>query len=259
MKRYIKASKTIEDYEAMGVFDDKQLREIRIGLEDGVDVSWYTDPKYDWEQMKVIRYGLQKGLDVSVYADPKYDYEQMHEIWSGLNMGVDVSWYADPKYARSQMRQILYGLFSGVDVSQYADPKYDWEQMLEIRKGLESGGAGKSKRINWKSLVNNLQREAEDGIDSLYKQTDAGSKLESIQQEVENALGIWLEPSVQAGRGGIWFRSSEDDSTLVSNYDYQTFNEDTVDMAIESKNKTEYKKRYKAYLENILEEYAVEE
>jgi len=132
----------------------------------------------------------------------------------------------------------------------YADLKYDWEQMSKIRKGLEK--PTKQKRLNWKSLVNQLQREAEDGIDSLYKQTDAGSKLESIQQEVENALGIWLEPSIQAGRGGIWFYSSEDDSTLASNYDYQTFNEDTIDMAIESKNKTEFKKRYQDYLENIL-------
>lgn len=116
-----------------------------------------------------------------------------------------------------------------------------------------------AEHINWKSLANELESDAEDGIDSLYEQTDAGEKLQNIQYEVEDALGIWLEPSVQAGVGGIWFYSSEDDSTLVSDYDYQTFNEDTIDIAIESKNETEYKKRYKAYLENILEEYSVEE
>jgi len=258
MKRYIKSAKTIEDYENMGVFDRYQMEKIRDGLEKGLDVSVYADPKkFGSMEMGQILQGLEDGVDVSVYADPKYDWEQMWEIREGLEKGLDVSVYADPKYSWKQMRQIRYGLSSGLDVSQYADPKYDNKQMKQIREELE--GAGKSKRINWKSLVNNLQREAEDGIDPLYEQTEAGEKLESIQQEVENALGIWLEPSIQGGQGGIWFLSNEDDSTLASNYDYQTFNNETIDIAIESKNKTEFKKKYRAYLENILNEYAFEE
>lgn len=84
MKIYIKAAKTLEDYENMGVFDDDQIKEIRRGLENGVDVSWYADPKYNWKQMVQIYYGLRSGLDVSTYADPKYDAQQMREIREGL-------------------------------------------------------------------------------------------------------------------------------------------------------------------------------
>lgn len=288
MKRYIKSAKTIEDYENMGVFDNSQMEWIRWGLEKGLDVSWYADPKFDAEQMKWIHWGLKNGLDVSIYADPKYDESQMYEIYLGLENGIDVSWYADPKfdddqmfcictgledgvdvsqyadpkYDKNQMWQILEGLCSGLDVSVYADPKFDSDKMREIREGLLGIVPKKTKKkslTNWKSLANTLQSEAENGIDPLYEQTDAGEKLESVQQEVENALGIWLEPSIEGGMGGIWFLSSEDDRTLASNYDYQTFNEETIDMAIESKNKTEFKKRYKSYLENILNEYAFEE
>ena len=105
---------------------------------------------------------------------------------------------------------------------------------------------------SWKSFVGQLEQEAENGVDSLYELTDVGNKLQLIQQDVEDKMGIWLEPSVQAGTGGIWVYSKEDDSTLASNYDYQTFNEDTVGIAINSKNEAEYRKAYKQYLQNIL-------
>lgn len=34
--------------------------------------------------MEQIRFGLEDGLDVSVYADPEFDFEQMREIRIGL-------------------------------------------------------------------------------------------------------------------------------------------------------------------------------
>ena len=258
MKRYIKSAKTLEDYENMGVFNEYQMKQIRKGLESGVDVSVYADPKYNDFQMEQIRLGLENDVDVSVYADPKYDEFQMGEIREGLETGVDVSMYADPKYVWRQMEEIRLGLENGVDVSMYADPKYVWGQMREIRKSLE--GPAKPKRVDWKSLVNTLKREAEDGIDSLYELTDAGQTLTGIQQEVEEKLGIWLEPSIQGGRGGIWFYSSEDDSVLAGNYDYQTFNDISIQLAYSAKNKTEFKKAYKNYLQEILSDpdYAVE-
>jgi hypothetical protein len=34
------------------------MEEIRLGLEDDLDVSVYADPKYDWLQMREIRQKL---------------------------------------------------------------------------------------------------------------------------------------------------------------------------------------------------------
>ena len=140
MKRYIKSAKTIEDYENMGVFNDDQMFEIREGLEDGLDVSVYADPKYDGHQMSRIRWGLEDGLDISMYADPKYD--------------------------DNQMAQIRWGLEEGLDVSVYANPKYDSTNMAQIRKKLEDENKkpAKSSRINWKSFVNKLEQEANNNI-----------------------------------------------------------------------------------------------
>ena len=120
-------------------FTDLQLRQIKLGRESGVDVSWYANPKFDSMQMKQIRLGLESKLDVSIYADPKFDSLQMEEIRLGLESGLDVSEYANLKYDTRQMRQIKKGLESGLDISWYADPKFDGMQMTQIREGLESG------------------------------------------------------------------------------------------------------------------------
>ncbi len=48
-------------YEEMG-FNEKQLKEIRWGLEKGLDVSVYAKPEFDYAQMEEIRKVLRKSL-----------------------------------------------------------------------------------------------------------------------------------------------------------------------------------------------------
>ena len=132
-------NKAIEELVELGGFESSQMEQIRLGLEDGLDISMYADPKFNREQMKEIRLGLKEGLDVSKYADPKFDWEQMLETTLGLECGLDVSKYADPKFNKWQMKQIRLGLKEGLDVSKYADPKFNEWQMKEIREGLKCG------------------------------------------------------------------------------------------------------------------------
>lgn len=53
------------------------LIEIRKGLENGIDVSIYATPEFNWQQMREIREGLAAGIDVSSYADPNILWTQM--------------------------------------------------------------------------------------------------------------------------------------------------------------------------------------
>jgi hypothetical protein len=46
------------------------MKEIRLGLENNLDVSVYANPEFDKDQMKEIRLGLENKLDVSVYIKP---------------------------------------------------------------------------------------------------------------------------------------------------------------------------------------------
>ena len=80
------------------------MKQIRLGIEKGLDVSIYDDnSKYNFEQMKIIRVGLQENLDVSWYAKPEFDYKQMSEIFLGLSEGLDVSIYAKHNMSANEM------------------------------------------------------------------------------------------------------------------------------------------------------------
>ena len=56
--------------------------------------KWLIENKIEGElnaeQIWVIGRGLEDGLDVSVYADPKFSEEQMEGIKSVLRVGIDI-------------------------------------------------------------------------------------------------------------------------------------------------------------------------
>lgn len=107
-----------------------------------------------------------------------------------------------------------------------------------------------NKISNWRSLKSKLIHESEENIDSLDEQTSAGSYLEKVCKKLENTLGVELEPSIQGGIGGIWFYSADGD-VIAEDYDYNTFNEEVIDLAIQSKTSKEFTAKYKKYLQSI--------
>ena len=61
-------------------FNEKQQKQILLGIENKVNVSIYAKPEYSWEQMDEIKLGLKYNLDVSVYSKPEISWEKMREI-----------------------------------------------------------------------------------------------------------------------------------------------------------------------------------
>ena len=61
-------------------FSEAQQEEIRLGIENNVEVSIYAKPEFDGYQMEQIRLGLKKNLDVSKYANPEYHSKKMRGI-----------------------------------------------------------------------------------------------------------------------------------------------------------------------------------
>lgn len=88
--------------------------------------------------------------------------------------------------------------------------------------------------------------EFEDGINSIYEQTSAGSYIDSLAQSVENEIDIYAEPSIQGGQGTVTFRDSNTDEVLLEK-DYQEFCNDIIDMALESKSKQSFVSALKNY------------
>ena len=141
----------------------EQHQEILLGKEEGLDVSLYSNPEFNWLQMEQIRVGIKDKVDVSIYADPSYSYETMKQIRLSIYSSKDLTsyldrgfvddeleqirialedelpidtWLTDDMYAQ-QLFEIRTGLYEGLNVSIYADSKYNWMQMREIRLGLE--------------------------------------------------------------------------------------------------------------------------
>lgn len=101
--------------------------------------------KTDWSnqfnkyQVRLIRQGLKDGLDVSIYAKPNLSFEQMREIVHGLNYGFDMTKYASGDYSEDQISQIIFGLVEGLDVSEYDDVKMSAKRMSTAKEFLRLG------------------------------------------------------------------------------------------------------------------------
>ncbi len=65
-------------------FDGKQKEEIRLGLEQDLDVSIYSKSNFNAWQMEEIREGLKEGLDVSLYAKSRHSWKKMRKIRTKL-------------------------------------------------------------------------------------------------------------------------------------------------------------------------------
>ena len=109
-----------------------------------MDVTIYAKPGYDALQMKEIRLGLEDGIDVSYYTNPVLFCKEMEQIRKELlnrkqNNKSNDDFDVEPKYYYSQLKEIFAGLDNNINVSIYADPKFTSDQMREIRLGLENG------------------------------------------------------------------------------------------------------------------------
>lgn len=115
------------------------LKELRLAIENRVNIIPYINAGYDTEQLEVIRAALEQGLDIDPWLRKEYRGISIEEICKGLKVGLDVSTYAGTEYSWQQMREIRLGMEHMVDIEKYKSPYYSAQQMREIRLGLEEG------------------------------------------------------------------------------------------------------------------------
>lgn len=109
------------------LFNKGQQEEIKLGIENNVDIFIYAKKEFDRDQMREIRFGLVEKVDISVYAKSCFDAEQMWFIRRGINEGIDVSIYAKPSISWQEMKEIK---------EQLTEEKYNEKrtQKLKSRK-----------------------------------------------------------------------------------------------------------------------------
>lgn len=130
----------IQSYEEMYdcKYDNLQLKELRYGFKQGLDISVFSNPAFQFNQMDEIRQGLAENLNVSIYAKPTFDVGQMRQIKKGLERNIDVSKYARTCVDSRKMALIRILLEKGYDVSTVAEPTiHTWEAQRRDEKILD--------------------------------------------------------------------------------------------------------------------------
>ena len=90
----------------LSLFNKGQQEEIKLGIENNVDIFIYAKKEFDRDQMREIRFGLVEKVDISIYAKSCFDAEQMWFIRRGMNEEIDVSIYAKPEIPWQEMKEI---------------------------------------------------------------------------------------------------------------------------------------------------------
>ena len=88
----------LEQITSKGRWSNAQKVELRKGLEQGVDVSEYANPRMNAKKMRCIRLYLLSGKTLDLNALIKMADYQLDEIDKGLESGVDVSDYVDSRH-----------------------------------------------------------------------------------------------------------------------------------------------------------------
>ena len=109
------------------LFNKGQQEEIKLGIENNVDIFVYAKKEFDRDQMREIRFGLVEKVDISIFAKSCFDAEQMWFIRTGINEGIDVSKYAKSSISWQEMRKIKEELME----KQYNEKR---TQKLKSRK-----------------------------------------------------------------------------------------------------------------------------
>lgn len=120
------------------MFNRDQIRELKLGRQNGVDIKVLANNKLSAGQMKIIRETLEEGLRAELFADPAYSIDAMRLLRSDMKFGIDVKCYMSPEYSAEQLMELSVGCMSGVDISRYANPKNTPNEMSEIRIRLEN-------------------------------------------------------------------------------------------------------------------------
>ena len=108
-----------------------------------MDITFYKNPKFDYLQMHLIRIGLENGLDVSKYAKIENSWEQMREIkedlleidrmnklalkayMEELEAKTDFSWYTEKEFGEDYLED------------KHPQKQFVENNLEEIRKGLK--------------------------------------------------------------------------------------------------------------------------
>ncbi|MFI3211318.1 MAG: hypothetical protein R3Y64_09775 [Peptostreptococcaceae bacterium] len=130
-KTYIKSENNIDTDMYIG-YNEKQIREIKIGILNSLDVSSYLNKDYSYLKMEQIRLSLMDNIDITPYLD-EYSEFQIDEIRLGIKSGVDVSLYDKKDIHPLKMKELRCFMLSNNNKDTFLiNAKYKKEFIKEL-------------------------------------------------------------------------------------------------------------------------------
>ena len=143
------------DLQPFAGLTDMQLRQMRLAYENGVGgqlaafVKHGDDPNpFNHIQMEIIRIGLEQGLDVTVYAQERFNANQMWQLYLAEQEGLPAERLAvvDPKrypkfhgdYTDEQMKELRLALEENMDLHKIDNPEFTADAMHEKRRSVSN-------------------------------------------------------------------------------------------------------------------------
>lgn len=123
------------------LFTPEQKKQLKLGIQNNVNIALYAHPEIDWQKMKVIRLAMQNGYDVKYLVNLDYivpcTLDALMYMTIILAEGIDVRPFLNPRYTISQLSELHAGYVSFLDINQFANPDLTTKQMYEARTKLE--------------------------------------------------------------------------------------------------------------------------
>ena len=140
------------------------------------------------------------------------------------------------------------------DVRESAMENPNTPPEILAKLGDKPTDSNKSNRKKKQDIIQRFQDLNWDDMDQ-DEQFDAEYEyLSPLEDKVLTEMGLWIEPSVQGDRGGVWVYTEGDDETVVDGYDYQDYVNEVIDIALDSKNEADFKQKFSSYVTGLMED-----
>ena len=139
---------------------------------DGLDITPYKVEHYSVGQLRQLRMGLKMGLNISVFADKTWTPDEMGKKRRDEMVRLGKALGLIPVDATDrQIRELLIGLEQNVDITRYNTPGTPWKKMHYTRLCLKAGVppeeledlSGKEIRQRWFALKKKVAEDEREG------------------------------------------------------------------------------------------------
>lgn len=130
LKKYRNKIQKYTEYPT-GRFNNRQLKEIWLGLDRGVDISKYAYPWVNYNQMRIVRKALSRGIDISEYLYYGLSNDTLAHIELWMKDKLDIKPYIYLGFDGDQFNVLRDCLLAEIPTSIF-QPYFTGKEMIAI-------------------------------------------------------------------------------------------------------------------------------